>query len=276
MAATFKTQAWDSTGWGWDSSAAGSPVEQMCSELSSWITTVNGNATQSGKQLVLHRDETDSTTTNYRGFTIEAPAQNIAGSVFFQFFSNTTTSARAYWGNSFTDDTSNGGYGTISSGGSDTGISFRIAANTSAQMQVAYGTVDGEEYFYCGWIIDSSSTYGDCWGVFKDQNGEWVVHMNDGTSPQGWAYDPVLASWRSIVGEDYLYSTTYIAKQAYMITNSGLSTGDLFTSVITTASDDIFVAPQDTTALTYFPYGATGDYLAKISHYGPYFRYTPV
>ena len=278
MAATFKTQAWDNTTWGWDSAAAGSPCEQMLSELRSWITTVNGNATQSGKQLVLQRDETSSTTANYRGFTIETPAQTTTGSLFFQFYSASTTNAHARWGNAFTDDTSNGGYGAVTSGNSDTSITFKTAATTSAQMQVAYGIVNGEEFFYCGWIIDSSSTYGDNWGIFKNQNGEWTAHMNDGTAPQGWAYDPVRGSgaWVSIVSENNLYSNNYILKPSYMLSSTGLTTGDLFTALVTPASDDVFVAPGDTAALTYFPYGATGDYLAKLNHYGPFFRYTPV
>ena len=275
MAATFKTQLWDNTGWGWDQATAGSPCEQMLTEMRSWITAVNGNASQTGKQLVLERDENSPTTANYRGFTLNMPAINTTGSLYFQMRSSSTTNLVMYAGNTFTDDTSNGGYGTVSGGVSDTSISWKNNVNTSGQLQIAYSVVDGEEFFGCSWFLDSEGVYGDHYILFKDQNGEWACAAQDSTAYIGWAYDAVRSTWASIIAPAYFHSITYFSVMQYALSTSGLTTGDQFQGAVIPASSDIITAPSNTTPLTYFPDGATGDYIAKLGYYAPYIRYTP-
>ena len=274
----FKTQAWNNTGWGWDQATAGSPCEQMLTELRGWITTINGNAAQSGKQVVLERDENSSTTADYRGFTINMPAITTTGSLYFQMFSSTTTTLQMRWGNSFTDDTSNGGYGTITSGGFDSSIGWKNTVTTEAQMNVCYGTVNGEEFFACGWALDSSTSYSDHFTLFKDINGEWAVVQNDGTSTLGWFYDPLrnTPAWVSIWGDSYAANSSIVTTPCLYPNLTGLNTGDPLTAYCVPATPDMVTWPTDTNALTYFPDGATGDVFAKINYYGPYFRYTPV
>ena len=276
MAATFKTQLWDNTGWGWDQATAGSPCEQLCSELRSWITTINSNAAQSGKQVVLERDETSSTTANYRGFTINLPAINTTGSLYYQQYSSSATNLAVRFGNGFTDDTSNGGYGTVTAGGSDTSIAWKNTVTSSGQMQVAYGVVNGEEFFGCSWYLDSSSVYADSFLLFKDHNGEWAIAGQDGTSVHGWVYDTVQSLWTGIITEQYFYSTQYYSTMQYAVSTTGLTTGDQFQGIVMPKSSDIVTAPSDTNPLTYFPDGATGNYFAKLGYYAPYIRYTPV
>lgn len=276
MVATFKTQLWDNTTWGWDQATAGSPCEQMCSELRSWITTINANAAQSGKQVVLERDETSSTTANYRGFTINLPAINSVSNLYVQYYSDSTTNMNARWGTAYANDTTLGGYGTVSSGSSDTSIGWKNTVAATGQMQVAYGVVNGEEFFGCAWYIDSSSAYADGFLFFKDQNGEWAYAGNDGTTVIGYAYDSIRGGWVSVIAESYFYSTTYFSVMQYALTTSGLTTGDQFQGITMPASGDVWTAPQDGPALSYFADGVTGNYFAKLGYYGPYIRYTPV
>ena len=278
MAATFKTQLWDNTGWGWDQATAGSPCEQLNSELRSWIATINGNAAQSGKQVALLRDENSSTSANYRGFTLEMPAITTTGSFYFQQFSTSTANLTQRWGNSWDNGTGNGGYGTVSGGSTDTTMGWKTNVTTEGQINVAYGVVNGEEFFSAGWMIDSSTGNADYFIIFKDGNGEWAVFRGDGTTTSGWYYDPLRSTpgWFAIASDTYVGSSTVFTRILLYPSTTGLTTGDQLTGVITSASDDIRTFPSDTTQLTYFPDGATGDNFAKISYYGPYFRYTPV
>jgi len=71
-------------------------------------------------------------------------------------------------GNTFTDDTSNGGYGTVSGRYSDTSVSF-ITSGQEANWLVVTSTVDGQEYFSFGPYFNSATdgTYQDGFVIFK-------------------------------------------------------------------------------------------------------------
>jgi len=180
------------------------------------------------------------------------------------------------WGtNTWTDNTANGGYGTFSGGNSDTNMIFKTSVTASGFLHIAYGTVNGEEYFTCGVDIDGSTSYSDYFIIFKDQNNEWACAWNDGTSHIGWAYDSVRPSWQQLITRHADYSQR-VSNYTWVMSSSGLTTGDRLQAYTQAASTDIASAPADTFALTYFPDGASGDYFAKIDYYGPYIRYTPV
>lgn len=113
---------------------------------------------------------------------------------------------------------------------------------------------------------------------FKDVNGEWAVVRADGTSTTGLYYDSAMPTpkWNSIVGDSYAYSTSFLGTCCYPTSFTGLSSGDRYLAFAVPKSSDLLNHPNDEIELTYIPDGATGDYIAKISHYGPYIRYTPV
>ena len=62
MAATVKYDTYTSASYSWDSAATGQPCKDIVDELKSWVTTINGNASQTSRQVVVLRDEADSTT----------------------------------------------------------------------------------------------------------------------------------------------------------------------------------------------------------------------
>lgn len=191
MAATVKTDSYTSASYNWDSASAGQPCKDVVDELKSWVSTVNGNASQSGKQVVVLRDEADSTTTNYRGWVVELP-QTGSDTLYTGFFSNNTANAAFYTGTGFTDDTSNGGYGAITSTiQNDTSLSWQTTAAIDVHFGLAYGTVDGEEFFFVGWDLGSDSAYSDMWGIFKTTEGYWAAIATDGTAVNGGSYGGV-------------------------------------------------------------------------------------
>ena len=141
---TVKHQAWTNATWVWDTAAADGGCTQVLNELGSWITAVNGNASQSGKPVALLKDENSSTTTNYRGWVIEFPQPGHATEkMYHQYCSKSTSAVQSYFGDTFTDNTSNGGYGVVNSIDTDTSITFPITVSASIDSYIAYDTTDG-------------------------------------------------------------------------------------------------------------------------------------
>ena len=198
MAATVKTDTYASASYNWDSASAGQPCKDVVDELKSWVTTINGNASQTSKQVAVLRDEADSTTANYRGWVVELP-QTGSDTLYTSFHTNGATNARFYTGTGFTDDTSNGGYGTVTSTiETDTSISWQTTAGVDVHFGLAYGTVDGEEYFFVGWDLGTDSAYSDMWGIFKTTEGYWAAIVTDATAMKG-------ASYGGVNTEDYIH-----------------------------------------------------------------------
>ena len=182
MAATVKYDTYTSASYSWDSASAGQPCKDVVDELKSWVTTINGNASQTSRQVVVLRDETDSTTTNYRGWAVELP-QDGSNTLYSSLYTSSATNIRFYSGTGFTDDTSNGGYGTVTPVlKSDTSITWASTAAVDVYFSLAYSTVDGEEYFFVGWDLGSDGSVSDFWGIFKTTEGYWAVLASDGTS----------------------------------------------------------------------------------------------
>jgi hypothetical protein len=199
MAATVKTDTYTSASYNWDSASAGQPNKDVVDELKAWVTTINGNASQTTKQVVVLRDEASSTTTNYRGWVVELP-QTGTDTLYTSFHTNNATNARFYTGTGFTDDTSNGGYGTVTSTiETDTGIGWQTTAGVDVHFGIAYGTVDGEEFFFVGWDLGTDSAYSDMWGIFKTTEGYWAaVGWDGGSAVKG-------ASYGGVSTEDYIH-----------------------------------------------------------------------
>ena len=183
MAPTIKWQRWDSAAYNWLGQNATDALPSLEAELDAWITTVNANASNTGRQLAKVRGYASSTTTNYAGLTIEAGANNNADKGYLQYFSASTTAKKIYAGNTFADDTSNGGYGTVSGGSSDTGVSW-ATSGTEANFLLVYDTTDGQEFFSFGPTFGTTNvtSYQDGFFIFKATNGEWVMDTQDGSS----------------------------------------------------------------------------------------------
>lgn len=240
-----------------------------------WIAAINLNASQSGKQVVLLKDENSSTAANFRGYVIQLPMQNQAGSLYHGFHSNTTTNIRGYVSTGFNNDTTNSGYGThTGTVASDTSWSWKNTVTTSGQIIIGSSTVDGEEFFVWGWSLDNSSSYADCVMIFKDERGEWAAGGVDGATFSGLVYDDLLVEWRN---PSYFESTSNSATLLPMsLYTPGGPSNTEFRYRITAASPDLlYTYGTSYSQASYVPL-AGGDNAVLTAQYGPFIRYTPV
>ena len=184
MAPVIKWQRWDSASYDWFGTSATDALPSLEAELDAWITAVNGNASNSGRQVTKERGYADSTTANYAGLVLSCGANGNASKGYLSYGTyGSTSSKRIYSGDTFADDTSNGGYGTISGGTSDTSVSW-YTSGQEANWMLVYDTTDGQEFFSFGPTFGStpSSTYQDGFFIFKCTDGEWSMVSNDGSS----------------------------------------------------------------------------------------------
>jgi len=183
MAPVIKWQRWDSASYDWFGQAATDALPSLEAELDAFITAVNSNASNTGRQLTKERGYADSTTANYAALVISAGANGNTAKGYMQWGClGSGTSKRAYVGDTFTDDTSNGGYGTVSGGVSDTSITW-VTTGEEANWLVVYDLTDGQEYFCFGPAFDTDDTgEQEGFAIVKCSDGEWSLVTNDASS----------------------------------------------------------------------------------------------
>lgn len=279
MAATAKFQAWTNATWAWDSAAAGAPCVELEAELDAWIAAINANPSQSGKQVVKIRGAASSTTANYRGIGVQLPAQNTTGDLYVRFYSSTTSVVNFFASTGFTDDTSNGGYGTSTgTTGSDNTIAWKNTVTTEGSFIIGYSTVDGQEFFHLGWVIDSLTTSSDGWTITKDQNGEWMAFVNDGGTVSGLMYDDLQATpdWVTAQGDEAYANSSVAGRLTVYRNTTGLVSGDTIRFLYTAASPDIMEYGTSSIQGSYVAIVGSSDQLVRTAYYGVFIRYTPV
>ena len=183
MAPVIKWQRWDSASYNWFGTGATDALPTLEAELDAWITTVNANASNVGRQITKERGYADSTTANYAALVLSAGANGNASKGYLQWGCiNSTYSKRSYAGPTFADNTTNGGYGTVSGGHSNTNIGW-VTSGQEANWLIVYDVTDGEEYFAFGPAFDSNDTgVQECFSIVKCTDGEWSLVANDSTS----------------------------------------------------------------------------------------------
>ena len=184
MAPTIKWQRWDSASYNWFGTSAADALPGLEAELDAWITAVNGNASNSGRSVVKERGYASSTGGNYAGLVISCGANSNVSKGYLQYItSNSTTSKSIRAGGTYVDDTSNGGYGTISGGVSDASVSW-LTSGQSADWLICYDTTDGIEYFTFGPSFGTSPSTGymDGFIIMKGADGEWLLSSNDSSA----------------------------------------------------------------------------------------------
>jgi len=289
MAVTVGYQAWDSANYAWDTAAAGKPVAELCSAINTWITTINGNASQSGKQLALIRDQNSSTTANYRGWVVEAPILNsVSRKMYWQYVTvNTTTAyARAFDDLLWVDSTVNGGYGGPGVG---TGTSYILSDARShkhtvtsfGDWTIAYETANGQEFFVAANYLDSNTgTYNDSFMLGKDNFGNWAVAAQDSSAVVGAYYDPYID--RVVYASNTRFMTTgssaTLAVQGKFTLDTpdpAISSGQTRRLAVSFANPNVFFNTPAPTVYAYASLGG-GEYLFQLTAYGPYVRYTAI
>jgi len=291
MAPTIKWQRWDSASYNWFGTTATDALPSVEAELDAWITTVNGNASNVGRQVTKERGYADSTTANYASLVISCGANSNTAKGYMSYGClGGTTAKKNYVGNAYTDDTSNGGYGTVSGGPSDTSVSW-YTSGQEANFLIVTGVVDGEEYFCFGPTIGATPNYSYMDGFFisKATDGEWFMVTGDGASASvrlathywdddystGWSTLTRTATGATSILTRGPWETGRYGLIAASSTNPTLISS---TARIYAASSDVYAPATTTTQYntgdrTVFTDLGTGDdvYLLTGYHYGPSF-----
>lgn len=201
MAPTIKWQRWDSASYDWHAGTSAGAVGQIEAELDTWIAAVNGHTANTGRQITKMRGYADSTGGNYAGIVLRYGANNNTEYAYSYYGTTGSTSARTWYaGPNYADDTSRGGYGTVSGGVSDTSVSWRTSGY-EADFLLIYDTTEGQEYFLMGPRFGTSTSYMDGFLIVKSTEGEWLMSSGDGsTSRQSYHYfdDAVSTGWSAI------------------------------------------------------------------------------
>ena len=126
MAPTIKWQRWDSASYDWHGQAATDALPQFEAELDAWIAAVNANPSNAGQQITKMRGYADSTDPDSAGITLRYGAANNTAFSYSFLGTKDQTGSRSYKsGDTYVDDASEDGYGTISNGNSDTSYEER-------------------------------------------------------------------------------------------------------------------------------------------------------
>lgn len=215
MAPTIKWQRWDAANYNWLGQNTTDALPSLEAELDAWIATVNGIASNAGRQLAKKRGYASSTTTNYAGLVIEAGANNNTEKGYLQYISVEPTRKSVYAGDTFSDDTSKGGYGTVSGGSADTVVTWRTSGS-EANFLLVYDTTDGQEFFAMGPSFGTTGTsVMDGFVIFKCTDGEWAMASSDASFyhvTHYWGADN--GGWnncgRTSSADNAVYATAYV------------------------------------------------------------------
>lgn len=289
MTVTVGYQTWDSANYEWDTAVAGKPVPEICGALSTWITAINGNASQTGKQVVLLRDHTSSTAANYRGFALQLPILGSATkSMYFSHISVSATTAytRVYDDASWVDNAANGGYGgSVTTTSSEFFLSdshtHKNTVTTFGDITIASDTTDGQEFFFVGMYLDGDvASYSDGFGIMKDFYGNWCAVSIDGSSEAGAYYDPGfdrvrLASFFSTVTGANGTSTIFAPAPIAMYTASPtLANGQTVRMGVEAKNPNLLWQATGPSIYGYSNIGG-GQYMLNLTVNGPVVIYTP-
>ena len=290
MAPTIKWQRWDSASYDWFGTTATDALPSLEAELDAWITAVNGNASNSGRQVTKERGYADSTATNYGALVLSCGANGNASKGYFSWGCyGSTSSKQIRLGPTYADDTTNGGYGAVSGGPSDTSVSW-YGSGQEANWLLVYDSTDGQEYFSFGPAFGTSpnTAYQDGFFIFKGTDGEWSMTSNDSVNQCHIHYwdDAISTGWSSCnrtTAKDYPRTTgsaNYGRYSLYPTSSSQLSSTNSTegSQYVYAASPDVLECP--TTSAYYYTgrrrvLSDIGDgnnvYLLSGYYYGPTF-----
>jgi hypothetical protein len=184
MTVAFDYQAWSSASYNWlDSADPGAVTQQITAKLNAWIAAVNANASNASKQITLLKGPTDSTSANYRGWSLKFDSSSSGATFYTRLHTTSTDNLYVVFGEGWSDDGSQGGYGAITGTFSaDGSISFYTSGQI-AEFAIASETTDGEEFICVGWRLANNYIYSDCLIFFKDSEGEWAGFLTDTGGP---------------------------------------------------------------------------------------------
>lgn len=182
MAPTIKWQRWDSASYNWFGTASTDALPSLEAELDAWITTVNGNASNVGRSVTKERGYADSLEADRAGLVMSFGTNGNTSKGYYSYVTSSTSVKKLTSGGTYSDNTSNGGYGTVGGGTYDSSVSWRTSGYEASWLIIS-DTTDGQEYFCFGPSFGgSSNTYEEGFFIFKGTDGEWSMTSNDGAS----------------------------------------------------------------------------------------------
>lgn len=188
------------------------------SELDTWIAAVNGNASNTNRQVTKVKDYTSSTGANYKGIVVKLAHPTLSDMHFAYRSNNYGAHLYTYAGDVYVDDGSNGGYGNLTNPIDGGTVNSAMTLTGLSETWVVYDTTDAKEFFHVGWRM-ASDNYICHLMLAKDSTGEWMSF--------GW-YDSVSAAYTCAAG----YTATgligpYLAMSGYFAASTSNYTGDV-------------------------------------------------
>lgn len=224
-----KYKFWDSTIANGLGTSANDFWPALETELDAWLSAISGNASLSGAAPTKLKGTADSTNANYLGLVVELP-HSTDPSMYVQSYCSSSTAMIQRVGETYSDNGSNGGYGTIS-GVSDTEGSSWSATGIDLGIFLAYDTTDGEEFFVAGrWGSDTASLHDPLMIMVRGIAGNWSGTVIDAsTSGMVW-YDRNASTFISgrVIGTSN--SEMNIFSSASSTSSPGISTTSQFVS----------------------------------------------
>ena len=275
MAVTVEYQAWDSATYNWlDNSSSTAAPQQINDKLSAWITAVNANASNTSKQLTIEKGPADSTSANFVGWVIKLDSSTSLSPFYFAVYTLSSGVLGMYSYETWTNSTSNGGYGTLSGSSSGASVNFRTSA-IAAEFTVATETANGQEFFALGYKTDpSSSNYQGFFVLFKDTTGEWASY-NGGSNNYGTLYasaNPTPARAYGVRPIDFTSLTTVLSPLVFSNSGTLPSAGQSFTLLAQPASPSLLSSLSTSVGFSFNRYAVLADGTTCIAiGYGPIF-----
>ena len=190
MAVVAEVNRWSAAAVDWTNTSVGFQAYEQNEKLRSWITAVNANPSNVGRQLELWKDENTSTNSSAdMGFVIKLGYANNTNTYYFGNF-GTTGQWDIKLSTAWLDNGTNSGYGNFSTTGyyiSDS-QSRSLSGSVDADLYMIYDTEDGKEFICWGW--GSTSANAEDWAmIYKTNHGEWMVLCNDSPATSSITYD---------------------------------------------------------------------------------------
>ena len=282
MAPTIKWQRFEQAVYDWFDTSATGPIPQIESELDAWIASVNANPSNTGRQVNKIKGYADGSG-NYLGWVLQVGANNNTDNGYFGMWSASTTALRGYIGRTYTDNASNGGYGTITTnpyGAQDSSIGY-ASSGQDADFLLIYDSTDGKEFFCLGKAMGTATGNMDGFLIYKTTSGEWALGFNDSSTWYGISYfdDVVGTGWVHPKRTATQDSCGYRTMQSYMETRWCLMAvnGTIIDPLINhyampAASDYLFAGANGNTGTRYYwSHVGNGDeiYMLQAFYYGP-------
>lgn len=246
MAVTVDYQAWDSASYNWlDKTTSTAAPQQINDKITAWITAVNANAANTNKQVTLEKGPADSTSTNFIGWTLKFDSNSSGSPFWVKLHTTTTTNIACYFGTTWTNDGSSGGYGlTGGTTGSDTSNTYAVSG-VAGEFVVAAETANGEEFLALGYRIGSDAAKSACLLIFKDTNNEWAAVWNISSSQTGTLYmaehtTPARTMSVAFDGNTISDNASYLTSLQLWVTSGFPATGNAFTAMVGAKSDALY------------------------------------